>query len=76
MAIYLQDDVVMPGRAVRSVIIDSAADLSYEEPDEGEVYAELETNRGTVECAIGTLATTADLSVIKRLGSSGWVDIA
>ena len=75
MAAYLLDDTNMPGLAVRSLLIDSAADLSVETPEEGEPYAEIETNRGTVLCAVGSVARTADFSVIKSLGSAGWVDV-
>ena len=48
MAAYLLDDINLPGLAVRTLLIDSAADLSVETPEEGEPYAEIETNRGTV----------------------------
>ncbi|MBR3293802.1 MAG: hypothetical protein IKO51_05310 [Clostridia bacterium] len=76
MAAYLLDDINLPGLAVRTLLIDSAAaDLSVETPDEGEPYAEIETNRGTVLCAVGSVARTADFSVIKSLGSAGWVDV-
>jgi hypothetical protein len=75
MAAYLLDDINLPGLAVRSLLIDSAADLSVETPEEGEPYAEIETNRGTVLCAVGSVARTADFSVIKSLGSAGWVDV-
>jgi len=75
MAAYLLDDINLPGLAVRSLLIDSAADLSVETFEEGEPYAEIETNRGTVLCAVGSVARTADFSVIKSLGSAGWVDV-
>lgn len=75
MAAYLLDDVIQPGQAVRSLLIDSAADLSVETGEDQETYAEIETNRGTVLCAVGSVASTADGSTIKRLGSSGWVDM-
>lgn len=75
MAAYLLDDTNMPGLAVRSLLIDSAADLSVETPEEGEPYAEIETNRGTVLCAVGSIAHTADLTVLKSLSSEGWVDM-
>lgn len=75
MAAYLLDDINLPGLAVRTLLIDSAADLSVETPEEGEPYAEIETNRGTVLCAVGSVARTADFSTIKSLGSEGWVDV-
>lgn len=76
MAAYLLDDTIMPGLAVRNLLIDSASDLSVETGEDQETYAEIETNRGTVLCAVGSVASTADLSTVKRLGSSGWVDVA
>lgn len=75
MAAYLLDDINLPGLAVRTLLIDSAADLSVETPAEGEPYAEIETNRGTVLCAVGSIARTADLTVLKSLSSEGWVDM-
>lgn len=75
MAAYLLDDINLPGLAVRTLLIDSAADLSVETPEEGEPYAEIETNRGTVLCAVGSVARTADFATIMSLGSAGWVDV-
>ena len=75
MAAYLLDDTIMPGLAVRTLLIDSAADLSVETGEDQETYAEIETNRGTVLCAVGSVARTADFATIKTLGSSGWVDM-
>ena len=77
MAIYLIDDAVLPGLAVRRVQIDSATDLddTVVTGEDMETYAELETNRGTLMAAVGSTARTADFSVIKTLGSSSWVDM-
>lgn len=75
MAAYLLDDVNLPGLAVRTLLIDSASDLSVETGEDQETYAEIETNRGTVLCAVGSVARTADFATIKTLGSSGWVDM-
>ena len=69
------DQVIQPGRAVRTVQNSADADLTYESIDGGGTYAVLNTNRGTLECDMGTIAIKTD-GTIKWLTPTGWDDFA
>lgn len=76
MAIYCVDDEIRDGLQVRSLQVDSVTtDLpeSTVKTAEGmETYAEVETNRGKLLCAVGTIAWEAGFKNIHELGSEGW----
>lgn len=71
--ISVLDKMVAPGRAVRSLQYDSDSELTYTGSG-ATTHASLSTNRGTLDCDIGTLAMKADGSATKWLTSSGWQD--
>ena len=70
--LYLTDEVITPGAAVRSVMFTDASELTA--PTGTDPVAELTTNRGTVLCAAGSMAYKDDFSAIKILGPDGWKD--
>ena len=74
--LYLTDDVITPGAAVRSIMFTDASELTFSAPAEGaEPIVELTTNRGAVLCAAGTVAYNADLSDVRLLGPEGWTPL-
>lgn len=60
------DGKVNPGRAVRTLLYESAEEL------DGDTITT--TNGGRVECELGTVAFKAGFVDMKQLGPSGWVD--
>ena len=68
--LYLTDEVITPGAAVRSIMFTDASELTA--PTGTDPVAELTTNRGTVLCAAGSMAYSDDLSVFRILGPDGW----
>lgn len=69
--ISVLDQVIQPGRAVRRLQFTDDAELTSETAN-GVRYALLDTNRGRLECDLGTLSFKADGSVIKWLTPTGW----
>jgi hypothetical protein len=74
--INVLDQVQAPGRAARALQFDDDAELTAEEVTDAGYHAELVTNRGTLDCDMGTLAFKSDGSKIKWLTSTGWQDFA
>lgn len=70
--INVLDQVQAPGRAVRALQFDDAAELTAEVVTDAGYHAELVTNRGTLDCDMGTLAIKSDGSTVKWLTSTGW----
>ena len=63
--VYVIDEKVNPGTAVRALLYTDDTDLAG---------AVLDTeNCGTVECAIGSIAMKAGFADMKQLGTDGWV---
>lgn len=73
--IAVLDANVQPGRAVRQLMFGDVSELTTKGSG-NDTYAELVTNRGTLECDIGTIAIQAAGGVIKWLTPSGWTDFA
>lgn len=71
--ISVLDQVIQPGRAVRQLQFTDDAELTSETAN-GARYALLDTNRGQLECDLGTMAIKDDGSAIKWLTPSGWSD--
>lgn len=67
--------IVQPGRAVRQLQFTDTSELTTKGSGSS-IYAELATNRGTLECDIGTMAIQAAGGAIKWLTPSGWADFA
>lgn len=63
--IYIIDEKVNPGIAVRALLYTDEADLAGET-----VTTE---NGGTVTCAVGSVAMKAGFADMKQLGTDGWV---
>ena len=70
--INVLDQVQAPGRAVRALQFDDNAELTAEEVTDAGYHAELVTNRGTLDCDMGTIAIKSDGSTVKWLTSTGW----
>jgi len=73
--IAVLDQVQTPGRAPRALQYDADAELTTAGSGDG-TYALLPTNRGQLECDIGTMAIRSDGAKIKWLTTSGWQDLA
>lgn len=71
--IAVLDAIVQPGRAVRQLQFSDVSELTTQGSGNN-TYAVLETNRGTLECDIGTVAIQAAGGAIKWLTPSGWAD--
>lgn len=71
--IAVLDRVVQPGRAVRVLQYTNASELTTSGSGNS-TYASLSTNRGTLECDLGTIAMKADGGSAKWLTTSGWED--
>ena len=63
--IYIIDEKVNPGTAVRALLYTEESDLT------GETVAT--ENGGTVTCAVGSIAMKAGFADMKQLGADGWV---
>ena len=63
--VYVIDEKVNPGTAVRALLYTDESDLS------GETIAT--ENGGFVTCAIGSIAMKAGFTDMKQLGTNGWV---
>ena len=79
MAIYCVDDEIKSGLQVRALQVDSVTtDLpssTVKTVEGAETYAEVETNRGKLLCAVGTIAWEAGFKNIHELGSEGWTAV-
>lgn len=71
--IAVLDANVQPGRAVRQLQFTDISELTTQGSGDG-TYAVLTTNRGTLECDIGTLAIQAVGGATKWLTPEGWAD--
>lgn len=74
--VNLLDPVHTQGRGVHALQFDSDDELTATAATGGGYYAVLSTNRGTVDCDMGTMAFKSDGSVIKWLTSTGWQTFA
>lgn len=63
--VYVIDEKVNPGTAVRALLYTDESDL------DGAVIGT--ENGGTVECAVGSIAMKAGFADMKQLGTDGWV---
>ena len=69
--IAVLDKSVLPGRVVRQVQFTRDEELTIQGSGD-HIHAVLETNKGMLECDIGTVAFKADGSVTKWLTVDGW----